>query len=262
VSAGVDASIEAAADALWRAHEEGRVTPAPSHSMPDLDLDGAYAIQRALVARHEAAGATPIGWKVGMVGAVGRDAATPGPIYGRLLSGMVVPDGGRLERAALHDPFVEGEIAFVLERDLRGPAVGEADVLAATAGVRPAIEVFARRLDAPTTDVRDLVADNAQCAHVVLGPELAPLAGRELRQTGMVITRDETIVGTGAGAQVLGDPARSVAWLANALAAHGQGLRAGDVVITGAVAGAHAPRARETYTVELDRVGRVSVGFA
>lgn len=267
------APADGVADALWRAQADGGRVPAPTATLPGLDLPGAYAIQEALVGRLVAAGQRPIGWKVGMAGVVGRTADSPGPIYGRLLSGMVVPAGGTLSTEALHEPFAEGEIAFVLREPLRGPGVDAEDVLAATTGVRPAIEVFARRVDADAEAVADMVADNALCSHVMLGdlveldgaseprsaargPKAAPL---DLRLVGLVMRRSGEVIATGAGAQVLGDPARSVAWLANALAERGQGLEAGEVVISGAVAGAHAVARGDTFTAEFDRLGAVEV---
>jgi 2-keto-4-pentenoate hydratase len=255
---GEHATADAVAEALWRAHADGGRVPAPTATLPGLDLDGAYAIQEALVARLVDGGQRPIGWKVGMAGIVGRTPASEGPIYGRLLSGMLVEDGGTLPAQALHEPFAEGEIAFVLGAPLRGPGVQAGDVGAATAALRPAIEIFARRLDADAAATPDMVADNALCARVVLGE---PVVADRLdpRLTGLVFRRDATIVGTGAGAQVLGDPAAAVAWLANALAERGQGLEAGDIVITGAIAGAHAVAAGETYTAEFDRLGTVEV---
>jgi 2-keto-4-pentenoate hydratase len=262
VSAVAGSELEALAGALWIAQRDGGRVAAPSATLPQLELDGAYAIQRALVARRCAAGETPIGWKVGMSSAVGRTSGSPGPIFGRLLSGMVVPAGGALQRDRLHEPWVEGEIAVVMREALRGPGVTRAAVLAAAAGVRVAIEVFARRLESDASAVVDMVADNALSAHLALGDAVTPVDALDLRLTGLVLSRNDDIVGTGAGAQVLGDPALSVAWLANALAQHGEQLRRGDVVLTGAVAGAHAPSAGDVFTAELDRVGSVSVSFA
>jgi 2-keto-4-pentenoate hydratase len=255
------APADGVADALWRAQADGGRVPSPTATLPGLDLPGAYAIQEALVARLIAAGQRPIGWKVGMAGIVGRTAQSPGPIYGRLLSGMSVDPGGTVSAGALHEPFAEGEIAFVLRDPLQGPGVEAEDVRAATAGVRPAIEIFARRLDADASAVADMVADNALCSHVVLGAPVAADA-LDVRLIGMVMSRSGEIIATGAGATVLGDPARSVAWLANALAERGQHIEAGEVVITGAVAGAHAVAPGDTFTVEFDRIGAVEVRCA
>ena len=210
--------------------------------------------------RRIAAGESAIGWKVGMASAVGRGPGSPGPIYGRLLSGMLVEDGGSLERARMHEPHAEGEIAIVLARPLRGPGVTAADVLAAAAGARPAIEVFARRLEAGASAVADGVADNSSSAHLALGGALTPVGALDLRLTGLVFTRNDAVAGTGAGGQV-GDPVAKVAWLANAAGARGEELRAGDVVLTGALAGAHPAEAGDVFTAELDRLGSVTVRF-
>lgn len=255
-------SLDAVAEGLWQAQREGGRVRSPTARVPGLDLDDAYAIQRAFVERHGVAGGPGIGWKVGMASAVGRGPSTPGPIYGRLLSGMVVKDGAALRCAGLHEPHVEGEIALVLAAPLRGPGVEVADVLNAAEGVRPAIEVFARRLERTATEVPDMVADNALAAHAVLGAELTPVDEVDLRLIGLVLRRGETILATGAGAQVLGHPAASVAWLANALAEQEVGLAAGDVVLTGAVAGAHSAQPGDVFTAELDRLGSVSVRFS
>ena len=251
------AELDAVADALLAAQRDGGRARVPG----GLDLEAGYAIQRALVERHLAAGESAIGWKIGMASAVGRTADSPGPIYGRLLSGMLLDDDGTLERAALHGPHAEGEIAIVLERPLRGPGVTVADVLAAAAGVRPAIEVFATRLDADAPEVADMVADNSSSAHVALGGRLTPLDGVDLRLTGLVFSRNASIAATGAGGQV-GDPAAQVAWLANAAGARGDELRAGDVILTGALGGAHPAEAGDVFTAEVDRLGSVSVRFA
>ena len=254
-------ALDAVADALLAAQREGGRVPAPSAALPDLDVETGYAIQRALVERRIAAGETAIGWKVGMASAVGRTAESPGPIYGRLLSGMLVEDGGALERAALHGPHAEGEIAIVLERPLRGPGVTVADVHAAAAGARPAIEVFATRLDAGAPAIADMVADNSSSAHVALGGTVTPLDGIPLRLCGLVFSRGDAVAGTGAGGEV-GDPAAQVAWLANAAGARGDELSAGDVILTGALGGAHLAAAGDVFTAEVDRLGSVSVRFA
>jgi 2-keto-4-pentenoate hydratase len=250
-------------ETLVRAHLGGPPAAAPSATLPGLDAAGAYALQEALVERLVADGATPIGWKVGMASAVGREPQTPGPIYGRLLDGMLVDDGGTVEVGGVRGVHAEGEIAFVMGADLRGPAIAIADVLDATAGVRPAIELFATRLAPGRSTVADSIADNSGCAHVVLGgAQPVAVDGLDLRLTGLVLRRGDEIAGTGAGAQVLGHPAAAVAWLARALHERGQAIASGDVVISGAVAGAHAVQPGDRFVAEVDRLGRAEVGIA
>jgi 2-keto-4-pentenoate hydratase len=257
-----DDPLAAIAERLWRAQREGGRTPAPTADLPDLDEQGAYAIQRALVGRLEQDGAVATGWKVGMTSAIGGRAGAAGPIYGQLLSDMVVPQSQPVSARELHRPEVEGEIAFVLDRPLRGPGVTVADVLAATRGVLPAIEIIAGRLEPGDHGVVDFVADNAASALAVLGGALVPVDGLDLRLVGMVHSQGGDVVATGAGARVLGHPAASVAWLANALAAAGRQLDAGTFVLSGSLAPAVPAQAGDAFTVELDRLGTVSVAFA
>ena len=68
------------------------------------------------------------------------------PDYGPLLSGDVVPDGHEITIEDLIAPRVEAEIAFFLDKPLRGPGIGREDVLAATRAVAPAIEVIDSRI--------------------------------------------------------------------------------------------------------------------
>jgi 2-keto-4-pentenoate hydratase len=244
---------------LLEAHRGGEPVPAPTALVPGLDLDGAYAIQRAFVERLRADGDVCAGWKVGMASAAGLRGG--GPIYGRLLARMVVDGTEPIDTGRLRAPEIEGEIAFVLEHPLRGPGVTLDDVLAATRGVLPALEVIAGRLAPGDHRPEDFVADNASSALAVVSGEPAPVGGLNLRLLGMVLSRNGEIVGTGAGAAVLGHPARSVAWLANELAVSGQTLEAGELVLAGSLCGAHPVAPGDTVTAELDRLGAVSATF-
>jgi 2-keto-4-pentenoate hydratase len=263
VSAPSAEQLEAVAQRLYEAHHSGEPVPAPSSLIPGLDMAGAYSIQRSLVARLRADGRGPIGWKVGMVSAIRRRSEPPGgPIYGALLSGMVVDPIQPIDTRGLHGAEVEGEVAFYLERPLRGGDVTVADVLAATRGVMPALEIIAGRLEPGEHAPEDSVADNAESSLAVLGGALVPVEAIDLRLVGVVLSRDGEILATGAGAQVLGHPAQAVAWLANALHEHGQELSAGQIVLSGSATGAFPVAAGETVTAEFDRLGSVAASFA
>jgi 2-keto-4-pentenoate hydratase len=251
---------DAVVERLLAAREDGDLVAPATADLPSLDERRAYAIQREVAERT---GVPLTGWKVGMVSAIGRGPGTPGPIYGRLLADMEVSDGGSIPRGELHAPEVEGEIAFLLDAPLRGPGVTVADVLAATRGVLPAIEIFAGRLAPGEHGVPDLVADNAFSARYVVGTTPVALDGLDLRLIGMVHARgDGEVVGAGAGARVLGHPAAAVAWLANALAANeSAGLEPGQIVLSGSLAPPVPAQPGDAFTVELDRLGSLSVAF-
>jgi 2-keto-4-pentenoate hydratase len=249
-------------ESLWGAHRGGDLVAPPTAGVPDLDEGDAYAIQESLVARWKAHGEVEVGWKVGLTSAIGRRARPVGPIYGQLLAGMVVAEGEPIVAADLFKPEVEGEIAFLLDRPLQGPGVTVADVLAATRAVLPAIEIIAGRLSSADLAVADFVADNAFSARVVLGGTPLPVDGLDLRLLGMVQSSGGEVVATGAGARVLGHPAKAVAWLADALAVRGRRLEAGAFVLSGSLAPAVPALAGDAFTVEIDRLGAVSAVFA
>lgn len=253
---------DALAGRLWDAWRSGTALEAtPSALAPGLDLDAAYAVQRAIAGRRTADGERGIGWKIGLTGAV-EPRPPGGPIYGRLLSGMVAAELEPIDAGRMHEPEIEAEIAFVMGRRLDGPGVTIADVLAATRGVMPALEIIASRWRGEGA-THDFVADNAASAHVVLGGRLVSVEDVDLRLTGMALWHgDGRLLATGAGARVLGHPAQAVAWLANALGAHGEPLEAGDVVLSGSLAAALPVRSGDTFAAELAGLGTVSARFA
>jgi len=93
----------------------------------------------------------------------------------------------------------------------------------------------------------------------VLSGRAVPVTDVDLRLIGMVFTRDGDVVATGAGAAALGDPAAAVAWLVRTLHGLGDSLKAGSVVMTGALHAAVPVQAGETYRAEFDRLGPVTV---
>jgi 2-keto-4-pentenoate hydratase len=263
VSAPSPEELDEIAQGLYNAHASGEPSLAPSSFIPDLDMAAAYSIQRSLIGRLERDGRRLIGFKVGMASAIRRRSEpSGGPIYGALLSGMIVDPIEPIDTRPLRGPEVEGEFAFYLDRPLRGPDVTIADVLAATRGVVPALEIISGRLEPGEHAPEDSVADNAESCLAILGGALVPVDRIDLRLVGVALSRDGEILATGAGAQVLGHPARAVAWLANTLHQHGQGLCAGQIVLSGSATGAFPVAAGETVTAEFDRLGSVSATFA
>ena len=183
------------------------------------------------------------------------------PTWGVLLADMLVDDGAELPMDRLIAPRVEAEIAFVMGADLTGPGVDVDDALAAIAGARPAIEVVDSRITDWRVRLADTVADNASSARVVLGGELTPLDGLDLRLLGVLFSRNGTPIDSGAGAAALGHPARCVAWLANTLAGFGTGLRRGDLVLPGALHRMFPVRPGDVYQAWFAHLGKVTVRF-
>jgi len=229
---------------------------------PELTLTDAYAIQSAVIGSRTRDGARVVGRKVGLTSKPMQELLGVGePDFGVLLDDMAVEDGGAVPLGALLQPRAEAEIAFLMQADVEGPNATAASVLPAIAGALPAIEIIDSRIADWKIGLVDTVADNASSGMFVLGPRLLPLTGLDLRLEGMALWRDDELVDTGAGAAVLGNPLRCVAWLANTLAAYGSGLRAGDVVLAGALHKAVPIAGDEVLRAEFTRLGAVSVRF-
>jgi 2-keto-4-pentenoate hydratase len=161
----------------------------------------------------------------------------------------------------LIQPRVEGEIAFVLDRELEGPGVTVAQVLRATWAVVAAIEVIDSRIQDWRIELPDTVADNASSARVVLGGMMLPPQSVDLELAGMVLRKNGRVAATGAGAAVLEHPAAAVAWLANKLAEFGERLEAGQVVLSGALAAAVPVGPGDVVEVAVQGMGAVHVAF-
>ncbi|WP_336213167.1 2-keto-4-pentenoate hydratase [Nonomuraea sp. LPB2021202275-12-8] len=230
----------------------------PIPPLSGLDLDGAYTVQKLNVDRRTAAGAHVTGYKVGLTSrAMQQMLGVDQPDFGHLLDIMRVEDSTDAGRYIA--PRAEVEVAFVLAADLRGPGVRADDVLAATAAVRPAIEIIDSRITDWRITLADTVADNASSAGYVLGEPHPP-------EVDLAALRARTwlngeLAESGAGADVLGHPAEAVAWLANTLGARGVTLRAGQVILPGACARAVAVAKGDRVEADFDVIGRVAVEF-
>jgi 2-oxopent-4-enoate hydratase len=251
------------ADELWQADQTAQPVEPLTDRYPELGISDAYAIQLINTDRRIAAGARIIGRKVGltsrpMQSLLGVDE----PDYGVLLDDMVVEDGDEIPLSRLVQPRVEAEMAFVMERDLTGPAVTTANALAAIAGVLPAVEVVDSRVVDWRIKLVDTVADNASSGLIVMGGSLRKVVDLDLRLIGVVVTRGGELLDTGAGAAALGNPARCVAWLANKLAAFGTSLRAGDVILPGAVHRMVPVVPGDVFRAEFAHLGAVTVRFS
>ena len=235
-----DADLRQAAEDLLRAEATGRQIGLLSLRHPDLDMDGAYAIQKTLIERKLAAGRKVIGWKIGLTSKAMQNALDIDvPDSGVLLDDMVFADGSTVPRGRFIQPRVEAEIAFVMRAPLAGEHVARDAVLAATEHIAPALEILDTRIlrrDPETGAARrivDTISDNAANAGIVLGAERHASASVDMRWVGAIVSRNGQIEETGLGAGVLNDPVESVVWLARRMARYGQRIEPGHVVLSG-----------------------------
>ena len=251
------------ADELWEADRTARPIAPLTDRHSDLDIEDAYAIQTINIDRRTAAGQRVIGRKVGLTSRPMQELlGVDEPDFGVLTDEMIVEDGDPIPMARLVQPRVEAELAFVMERDLAGPGVSTATALAAIAGALPAVEIVDSRVADWKIKLVDTVADNASSGLLVLGGRMRPVEELDLRLLGVVVSRGGELLDTGAGAAALGNPARCVAWLANKLSTLGSGLRAGDVVLPGAVHKMVPVQPGDVFRAEFAHLGAVTVRFS
>jgi 2-keto-4-pentenoate hydratase len=232
-------AISAAVERLALAQE----TRIPCAAVRDLigtdDLPAAYAVQQGLVQKRLAAGASVVGRKIGATSeAVQNQLGVDQPDFGYLLDNMDVSDEDPISMRTLLQPRVEAEVAFRLGGDVN-PS-DEADITielvrSAVEVALPALEIVDSRIDQWDIKFTDTVADNASSGLYVVGREGKPLDELEPREVEMSLTINGEVRSSGNGAACLGDPLEALRWLAVQCHRFGDPLRAGQVVLSGAL---------------------------
>jgi 2-keto-4-pentenoate hydratase len=229
------ASYRQISEQLLRAYRAGPI-PSLRDVLAPTDADGAYAVQAVSVASWMTAGRRIVGHKVGLTApAVQAQLGVDQPDFGVLFDDMPILNGGVLKAAQVLQPKAEAEVALVLARDVTNPEATVDDIAVATAYAVAAIEIVDSRIADWKITFADSVADNGSSGFFVLGEERRHLAGLDLYTCGMVLKTNGAIASVGAGAACLGHPLNAAAWLARTLIARGDGLKAGEVLLTGAL---------------------------
>ncbi len=253
-------SYKQIADYLHSAELEKReVIRVTAEMKPDLTVEEGYLIQQEIVNQKLRDGRKIVGPKMGLTSqAKMKQMKVDDPIYGYVFDYMLIENGGNLSLSELIHPKVEAEIAFVIGKDIEGPGVTGAQVLAATEHVLPALEIIDSRYENFNFTLPDVVADNASTSRVVFGTTLHKPDRFELDLVGATLSINGEIKELGAGAAVLGHPAHSVAMLANMLSKKGEKVRAGDIILTGGITGAIRLENGDFVSGKFDGLGEVS----
>lgn len=255
-------TIQRYGDELYQALQSREAVAPLTDREPAITIDDAYQIQLRMIQRRLDAGEKVVGKKIGVTSKVVMNMlGVNQPDFGILLDDMIYNEGEAIEYSSLIQPKAEGEIAFVMKKDLMGPGVTGADVLAATEGVIACFEIVDSRIRDWKIKVQDTVADNASCGVMVLGDQLVDVRDVDLMTCGMLVERNGEIVGTGSGAATMGSPVNAIAWLANTLGALGIPLKAGEVVLSGSLAAMFPIAAGDNYRVTIGGIGSCSMRF-
>ena len=257
--------IETYSEELYQAGKQQQTVAPITDRENDITIEDAYQIQLATIAkRMERDGEHIVGKKIGVTSQVVMDMLdVKQPDFGHLMSSTAFNDGDEVPISKLMiQPKMEGEIAFILKKDLLGPGVTNADVLAATDFVMPCFEICDSRIDDWKIKIQDTVADNASAGYFLLGDKAVSPNRIDLKTCGMYLEKNGQLVGTGAGAATLGHPANAVAWLANTLGERGIALKAGEVILSGSLANMVPATPGDHMRVVIGGIGEASVTFS
>ena len=256
-------AVEEVADLLAAAAAGGKPCPPVRSLISAGDVGTAYAVQRLNNERRLAEGHRLVGRKIGLTSeAVQRQLGVDQPDFGALLSDMVVPQEGQVPFGRLLQPKVEAEVALILNADLPDADCTIDDVIAATEYAVPALEIVDSRIDGCDITFVDTVADNASSGLYVLGEQRVRLDEVDLAAVSMSMSRNGDVASEGTGAACLGSPLNAALWLARTLAELGDPLKAGDVVLTGALGPMVVAAPGDVFAASISHLGNVSVRFA
>lgn len=254
--------IRSIADELAAAERDRITVPLLTGRYPGMTVDDSYAVQNEWRRRGIATGRRPVGRKIGLTSKV-MQAATgiTEPDYGAIFADAVFDNGAVIEHAQFANVRIEVELAFVLADPLHGPDVTIFDVLRATEYVIPALEILSSRIELPGRTIVDTISDNAAFGGLVYGGTPVKPGDTDLRWVCALLYRNETIEESGVAAAVLNHPATGVAWLANKLAQHGEGLDAGEIVLAGSFTRPMWVEPGDTVLADYGPIGTITCRF-
>ena len=259
----VNATVTEAADRIALA-ARNRQPIAPVRTLiGESDIDLAYAVQQELISRRIKAGAVVVGRKIGLTSpAVQRQLGVDQPDFGVLFADMDMSSEPIVPSHRLLQPKAEAEIAFVLKDDLDGEVLGSEEVSSAVDHAVAALEIVDSRIADWDLTIADTVADNASSGLFVLGADRLTLDEFSPRDATMRMYANDALVSEGDGKACLGDPLLALTWLARTAAAYGNPLRAGQIILSGAL-GPMVPAPPGTrIRAEIAPLGEVSATFS
>jgi len=255
--------LSPAAAALWEAGQTATSCNPIRGVIGETDVDAAYAVQEEITKRRIKEGARLVGRKIGLTAAsVQAQLGVAQPDYGMLFDDMDIANGGQIQPGRLIQPKVEAEIAFIMGRDLVEEKLTTADVLGAIAWAVPALEIVDSRITGWDIRITDTIADNASSGLFVLGHDVRRVDTIDLIGCGMSLECNGELVASGAGAACLGSPVNSTLWLARVMAKAGRPLRAGDVVLSGALGPMVTANPGSAFEARIQGLGTVRAIFS
>ena len=225
--------------------------------------NAAEAVQ-VQVAMLERLGLEASGYKAGFTNPPMLEKAGPdGPMAGVMFRDFTINSGGSLKRSDVGPgALIEAEVSFRMGADLpaREGGYSEDEVIAAVDSAILGIEFAVPRLSNPMGQpMVHLAADNGAAMAFVAGPDIPDWKNRDLKQLGIELLFDGGKVSEGMPLPARCDERWALTWTVNHFSARGIGIRAGDLITTGAAAAPVPLGAAKDVVARFDGVGDVHV---
>lgn len=254
--------IETAAQRLRQADLKKEVCEPVRDLIGADNVVAAYAVQQINTNIRLKKGAKVIGHKIGLTApVVQKQLGVDQPDFGLLWHDKEVLNGGEISMSELMQPRAEAEIAFVLGKDLDKEIITTVDILNAVEYAVASIEIVGSRIKNWDIKIADTIADNASASHWVIGHQPVKLQDVDLINCKMQMTNNGKVVSEGVGKACLGSPINALLWLANKMVKMKQPLKAGDLILSGAVGPMVSAKAGDNFNVTIEGLGGVSVSF-
>lgn len=256
-------STKEIADLLFKVYLHKKPCDPIADLMEEKSIEKAYEIQEINTKKWLAEGKSLIGRKIGLTSlSVQKQIGVDQPDFGMLFSDMAYESVEIVDFSRLIQPKAETEIAIVLKKDLKMEKNSASGLLASIDYVLPAVEIVASRIANWNISIFDTIADNASSGLFVLGNDPVKASDVDWELCGMSMFRKGKIVSTGAGMACLGNPLNAAVWLADRMVRHNRPLKAGDIILTGALGPMVDVSAGDELDVEINTVGKLHVQFS
>lgn len=251
---------ETIAKAILDAYKTNSVIP-PFSETHNFSLEDAYTIQNMLYDHWIRQGDHPIGKKMAFANLTSQKAqGLGGPAFATIFASGLLDSNQPISIKNLPHAVIEAEITFLLKDDLKGPSITPAHVIAATEAVFPSFEIVSCRVENSPCGL-DKIAANVCFGGLILGSKGVSPINLDLKTLGVVLEKNGVVSSSATGAAALGNPANSVAWLANALIAKGQYLKKGDLVLSGCIPAAQSIAPGDVFYAHFEHLGSISATF-
>ncbi len=252
--------IKEFSDSLYEAEKSRTPVKPLTSTKTDLSLEEAYQIQNFNAQRAMKQGRKLIGYKVGLTSKVVQQKfGVDEPDFGHLFHDMLLLNDTEVDLSQLIQPKIEGEVAFVMGKDLSTSGVTPTEVIRAVDYVTCSFEIVDSRIENWKIKGADTIADNGSSSRFVLSPKKTLLSDLDFSHVGMALSKNGVVEVTGSASAVMGNPIHAVAFVANELGRFGKTIHAGDVILSGSLSGMLEMKDSDFFSCEMWRLGTVNV---